>query len=193
MFDVQDSYQEAIVFAAYKHLEKKQKVKGTKLPYVVHLSNVAMEILMAASHTPKFDLDFAVQIALLHDILEDTSTPYDELHENFGADIATAVWALSKNEDLPKNQQLKDSIAKIKLLDKEVWAVKLADRITNLQPPPSRWSKKKRLDYQEEAKVILKELKGGNTYLEKRLREKIKEYTYYIDDCNGSPPLNPSF
>ena len=181
MFDVQDSYQEAIIFATLKHLKKNQKVKGTELPYVVHLSNVAMEIIMAASHTPKFDLDFAVQVALLHDVLEDTSTPYDDLHENFGTDIATAVWSLSKNKDLPKNEQILDSIGKIKLLDKEVWAVKLADRITNLQPPPKNWNREKRKEYQKEARVILAELKGGNIYLEKRLRHKIKEYSDYIN------------
>jgi guanosine-3',5'-bis(diphosphate) 3'-pyrophosphohydrolase len=71
--EIQAHYQEAIKFAAYRHLEKKQKVKGTKLPYVVHLSNVAMEIMIAAPHSgDDFDLDFAIRVALLHDLLEDT-------------------------------------------------------------------------------------------------------------------------
>lgn len=38
--EAQTLYQEAIKFATAKHLEKEQKVSGTDLPYVVHLSNV---------------------------------------------------------------------------------------------------------------------------------------------------------
>jgi guanosine-3',5'-bis(diphosphate) 3'-pyrophosphohydrolase len=33
-------------FAAEKH--KRQTIKGSEIPYVVHLSNVAMEIMMMA-------------------------------------------------------------------------------------------------------------------------------------------------
>jgi (p)ppGpp synthase/HD superfamily hydrolase len=32
-----------------------------------------------------------------------------------------------------------DSLNRTKQLQKEVWAVKLADRITNLQTPPTHW------------------------------------------------------
>ena len=91
---VQHLYQEAIKFATSKHLEKDQKVPGTNLPYVVHLSNVAMEIMIAASNSENFDLGFAVQVALLHDTIEDTSTKIEELENKFGADIAQAVLAL---------------------------------------------------------------------------------------------------
>ena len=72
--EAQALYQEAIKFATAKHLEKDQKVPGTDLPYVVHVSNVAMEILIASSHSGNFNLGFAVQVALLHDTMEDTST-----------------------------------------------------------------------------------------------------------------------
>lgn len=173
--EVQTLYQEAIKFAAYKHLEKRQKVKGTKLPYVVHLSNVAMEIFMAASHTKDFNLIYAIQAALLHDTIEDTETTFDEIKENFGEDIAIAVLALSKDIILPKDKQISDSLARIKKLRNEVWAVKLADRITNLQPPPANWSRAKNIKYLKESQVILDELKDGNQYLAKRLEEKISE------------------
>ena len=39
-----------------------------------------MEILMSYSVNPNFDVDFAVQVALLHDVLEDTDTSYEELN-----------------------------------------------------------------------------------------------------------------
>ncbi len=86
MTDIQTLYQEAIKFAAEKH--GPQKVKGTKNSYVVHLSNVSMELFAAATHTPGFDLGFAIQTALLHDTIEDTATTRAELEERFGEDIS---------------------------------------------------------------------------------------------------------
>lgn len=173
---VQSRYQQAIVFAAEKHTEQGQTIPGTGLPYVVHLSNVTMEILMAAPHTPDFRLDFAVQVALLHDTLEDTSATLEEISNRFGMDVAQGVLALTKNEALSKAEQMPDSLKRIKALQPEVWAVKLADRITNLQKPPSHWDHTKIAEYSRESIQILQELKGGNAYLEKRLEEKINEY-----------------
>jgi len=177
--EVQSQYQKAIIFATSKHMEKEQKVPGTDLPYVVHLSNVAMEIMIAASNSENFDLDFAIQVALLHDILEDTSTKIEELEIKFGADIAKAVSALTKNSNLPKDEQMQDSLSRIKVLQPEVWAVKLADRITNLQSPPSYWNNQKKINYQNEARIILEELKAGNEFLAMRLETKIAEYKKY--------------
>ena len=179
--ETQTLYQKAIKFATAKHVEQNQTIPGTNLPYVVHLSNVAMEILIASFHSENFDLGFAVQVALLHDTLEDTSTTFEELETKFGVEIAKGVLALTKNEKLPKEEQIKDCLKRIKLLQSEVWAVKLADRITNLQPPPPHWDKERKINYRDEAILILCELKDGNFYLAKRLEEKIEEYERYIN------------
>ena len=133
--ELQSLYQKAIAFAGEKHLD--QKVPGTQSSYLLHLSNVAMETMIAARHTDDFDLGFAVQVAILHDILEDTSTTFNELQAAFGLKVADAVLALSKNEALESQAQIPDSLERIKLQTKEVWAVKLADRITNMQKPPA--------------------------------------------------------
>ena len=174
--DIQTTYQEVIKFAAAKHQAVMQTIPGSNLPYVVHLSNVAMEILVAAQHTPDFNLDFAIKLALLHDTLEDTSTTYDELANVFGVDVAKGVLALTKNSTLPDSEKMQDSLNRIKLLPKEVWAVKLADRITNLQKPPLHWSAAKINEYRNEALVLLDELTGGNIFLEGRLGKKIMSY-----------------
>ena len=178
MTDIQTLYQEAIRFAAERH--GAQKIKGTKIAYIVHLSNVAMELFAAAPHLPDFDLPFAVQVALLHDLLEDTATKRAELMEKFGEEIADAVWALTHDEKLLKDYRLTDCLAKIRQRRKEVWAVKLADRITNLQPPPGKWSKEHIREYQFDSMQILQALNGGNEYLEKRLEAKIEEYGKYL-------------
>ncbi len=177
---IQKLYQEALKFASAKHAEKDQKVPGTNLPYAVHISTVAMEILIAGYHTPDFNLGFAIQVSLLHDTLEDTQTSFMEIEENFGREVAEGVLALSKNAQLPREDQMADSLNRIKAQPYEVWAVKLADRITNLQPPPTHWNETKKLNYLTEAMLILKELRNGNEYLATRLQLQIDEYRNYL-------------
>jgi (p)ppGpp synthase/HD superfamily hydrolase len=57
--------------------------------------------------------------------------------------------------------------------------VKMADRITNLQPPPHYWTKEKINNYREEAQLILDELGKANEHLAKRLADKIQNYQQY--------------
>lgn len=178
--EIQSIYQEAIKFATAKHLAQNQTIPGTDLPYVVHLSNVAMEILIAAQYSTGFNLGFAIKLALLHDTLEDTSTTFEEIETTFGTDVAEGVLALTKDDKLPKAEKMQDSLKRIKALQKEVWAVKMADRITNLQVPPGHWDTAKKTEYRNEAMQLLQELKGGNSYLEERLQAKITAYEKYI-------------
>ena len=95
-----------------------------------------MEILMANANTENFNVALAIQAALLHDTIEDTDTRFSEVEENFGLEVANAVMALTKNESLPKEEQMMGSLQRIKKLPYEVRSVKMADRITNLQKPP---------------------------------------------------------
>jgi len=180
--NTQELYQKTIVFATKKHLEKGQTVPDSNLPYVVHLSNVAMEIMLAYKNSKKSNINLTITLALLHDTLEDTNTTFNEITDHFGIEVAEGVFALTKNSELPKDQQIKDSLKRILKLKKEVWCVKLADRITNLQQPPGNWDKYKIRSYLEEAKQISEALKGANNYLEKRLKHAIDEYEKYIID-----------
>jgi len=174
MISIQSLYQETIKFAAHHHSQ--QKIPGTELPYLVHLSNVAMEILIASEKSADFQLALAIPVALLHDCLEDTETTLEELTDHFGKEVAEGVLALTKNSALEKNERMSDSLKRIKQQPKEIWAVKLADRITNLQTPPAHWSDEKIKKYKAEALLILNELHDGNRYLAQRLKEKITSY-----------------
>ena len=178
--NIQTQYQHALAFAAAKHEATGEKVKGTNLPYLVHVCNVAMEILVAAPQSGEFNSALAVQVALLHDTVEDTDTSTDEITRLFGSDIATGVSALTKNESLPEEEQIRDSVNRIKKLRKEIWSVKLADRIANLMPPPANWNNEKIEHYIADSKMILEELEEGNVYLANRLSDKIAEYSQYL-------------
>jgi hypothetical protein len=46
---------------------------------------------------------------------------------------------------------------------------------------PLHWDNEKKIKYQKEARIILRELKNGNEFLAKRLEAKIEEYGNYIN------------
>ena len=178
MEGLQEIYKKSLAFAAGKH--QGQVLPGTSLPYIIHVTNVAMEVQVAGFLSSGFDLPFAVSVALLHDTIEDTTTSYNEVSNQFGGRIADAVLALTKFSNLPKDEQIPDSLNRIKQLNKEVWAVKLADRITNLEAPPLQWDYKKRKKYMDDAQLIWDELHSCNAYLATRLRSKILDYQQFV-------------
>ena len=174
----QDSYIKAYWFAAQVH--RGQTVPGTEFPYIMHLSFVCMEVIAALHREHEHDANLAVQGALLHDVIEDTETTYEQVQASFGDAVANGVLALSKNHTLAKPLQLADSLGRIQQQPRAVWMVKLADRITNLQPPPSHWTKEKMAQYREEAKQIHQALRDASPFLAVRLLEKIETYKAFI-------------
>jgi (p)ppGpp synthase/HD superfamily hydrolase len=69
-----------------------------------------------------------------------------------------------------------DSLRRIREQPYEVWMVKLADRISNLGPPPNYWDRERILRYSEEAIEIHNTLNEASEYLSRRLRRKIADY-----------------
>jgi guanosine-3',5'-bis(diphosphate) 3'-pyrophosphohydrolase len=178
---VQTSYQKAFFFAAQQHQQVPQWIKGTTdVPYAVHIGNVAMEIIMAHHETPCFNLELAVQIALLHDVLEDTPCPETILLEEFGEAVTTGVKALTKNKNLKDKNPMEDSIERILGSNPEVGMVKLADRITNLQPPPHFWSREKIELYYHEAVLLWEKLGHLNVALSQRMAEQLLVYRSFF-------------
>ena len=171
----QEKYITALKYAAEAH--HGQTVPGSDLPYVVHVAMVAMEVIAALAHEDDLDGDLAVQCALLHDVIEDAGISYEKIAAEFGAEVADGVLALSKNNILKsKQEKMTDSLTRIKEQPREVWMVKLADRITNLQPPPGHWGAEKIERYREEGEQILSELGHASPNLWKRLNGKLRVY-----------------
>lgn len=125
--------------------------------------------------------DLAIKCAIFHDSIEDTEQSFEGVKELFGIEVANEVMALTKNEELEsKEEMMLDSLNRIKEQLKEIWAVKMADRICNLYAPPFYWNKERKMMYQKEAQLIHRELKEGNNYLAERLEKKINEYARYF-------------
>ena len=176
----QENYIKTLEFAALAHKDQKTP-KG--LPYLAHITCVAMEVINACEKS-KLDeekANLAISCALLHDVIEDTDFTYDDIFVNFGLEVAEGVEALTKNKELDsKQEQMRDSIERLLAQPYEVQMVKLADRITNLSVPPKHWDNEKIKAYQKEASFILSCLKNSNIYLAKRLEEKIESYNQYL-------------
>lgn len=174
-----DRYVAALRFAAERHA--RQTVPGTDLPYLVHLASVAAEVI-AALPGAGLDGDLAISCALLHDVLEDTAEGEarvalgEDVGQRFGTAVAAGIWALTKDDALPKPAQMPDSLRRIQAQPREVWCVKLADRITNLAPPPASWTAQKRAAYRDEARTIAEALGAASPALHQRITQKIAGY-----------------
>jgi GTP pyrophosphokinase len=120
----------AYVFSAYEH---KGQVRHSGEPYLVHPLEVAD--LLADM---KLDV-VAVAAGLLHDIVEDTTTPIERIKDLFGADIAHVVEGVTKLGAIPfssSEERQAENFRKMLLAmvdDIRVMLVKLADRLHNMR------------------------------------------------------------
>lgn len=184
-------FEKASRFAADKH--GSQKVPGTNLPYLLHLIQVCNRAVRAAELDPSLDGNMIMQCALLHDVIEDGATTdeekslmRDEIKKMFGSQIADGVSALSKVDSfhsdglLDKGAMMADSLQRILKQPKEVWVVKMADRITNLQSPPSYWTLSKKKYYLNEAKEIYKALHSSSVLLANEMKVRMAEYEVFV-------------
>lgn len=175
-----DRYLAAVRFVAEMH--HGQLYPGTELPYLMHLHLVTQEVVCALSVETVATPELAVLCALLHDSVEDTDATLDDVAARFGDPVAAGVAALTKDPGLPKAERMPDSLRRIREQPAEVWMVKLADRITNLQPPPAHWDRAKCARYRTEAEAIRDALGDASAWLTARIDSKISAYDGHFRD-----------
>lgn len=178
-----DKVQKAWEIATHYHKGQQYGggTKGEGVEYISHIRSVVFEVMNACIYTPKMDGELTLLCAILHDTLEDTTYTYQQLEKDFGTAVASGVLALTKNKKLRgKEQQLLDSLDRIKQQPTEIWAVKMADRVSNLNSSPHHWDKKRKEQYLMGAERIYQSLAAGNEYIAARLAYKIKAYTQFI-------------
>jgi guanosine-3',5'-bis(diphosphate) 3'-pyrophosphohydrolase len=93
--DPTDLLFQAVSFAARAHRHQLRK-DGTT-PYAAH----PFRVCLVVRHVFGIDDPKVLTAAVLHDTIEDTTTDYDDLAENFGGDVAAWVAALTKDMRLP--------------------------------------------------------------------------------------------
>lgn len=128
--DTAEFWQQAVSYAARKHRDQLRKDRQT--PYVAHPYRVAMTV----RHVFGCDDGIALAAALLHDVIEDTTTDYDALARRFGDELATVVATVSKDPRLPEPRREQAFYAQIAAGPWRAQLVKLADGYDNLSDAP---------------------------------------------------------
>ena len=126
-----DFVRRAFDYADSKHSGQLRK---SGEPYIVHPRDVAITLA-------EYQVDPNTLVSgLLHDILEDTDTTYDEIKEQFGEEVADIVEGLTKLDQLQYQtskaaQQVKNHQKMVLAMARDIRVifVKLADRLNNMR------------------------------------------------------------
>ncbi|MBV8164308.1 MAG: bifunctional (p)ppGpp synthetase/guanosine-3',5'-bis(diphosphate) 3'-pyrophosphohydrolase, partial [Candidatus Eremiobacteraeota bacterium] len=116
--------------------------------------------LAVASILAELEMDpQSIAASLLHDVVEDTTVPVEEIDRRFGADIASLVDALTKLTKIPyqsKEDVQVENLRKMFLAmakDIRVIIIKLADRLHNMRTLSSLTSSKQKNIAQETLEI----------------------------------------
>ncbi|MDT8336494.1 MAG: bifunctional (p)ppGpp synthetase/guanosine-3',5'-bis(diphosphate) 3'-pyrophosphohydrolase [Candidatus Izemoplasmatales bacterium] len=126
-----DFIRSAFDYAEAKHLGQLRK---SGEPYIVHPRDVAITLA-------EYQVDpNTLAAGLLHDIIEDTNTSYEEVKEAFGEEVADIVEGLTKLDQLQYQttkaaQQVKNHQKMVLAMARDIRVifVKLADRLNNMR------------------------------------------------------------
>lgn len=129
---------EGVVFSALKFALQRhagQTRRSTNLPYITH--PIAVSYLVAqfkrSKHLPEL-----VAAAILHDVLEDTPTTFQELAEQFTPLVASLVLELTSDPDaITRIGKLEYLKAKMTGMSSYGLTIKLADRLHNISDRPT--------------------------------------------------------
>ena len=143
---------QAFEFAMSRH---GNQTRPAGQPYIEHLLE-ALEVLVRG---PGIKDEAMLVASALHDVVEDTPTTIEEVADRFGEQVADLVRWVTKPEastDLTGKEQKKLYLDSLQEAPEEALAVKLADRVSNVQcldthPKPV----KQRRYYQETIDYLL--------------------------------------
>ena len=175
-----DLYHKALRLAAWAHYGQVTKFGD---PYITHPVAASYEVLAAQSAGEVFDVDLAALCAILHDVVEKSDVTLKMIRKDFGKKVAHGVSAMTKNEALPKEAQLKDSLARILTQPREVAIAKLADRVSSMLPPEPEWPDEKVRTILQNAVMIHDMLGEASDYLAAKLAQRIRLYETRLRDA----------
>lgn len=128
----------AIEFAHEKHNGQFRKNRRGD-PYITHCVEVK-DILLRNGITDEKILSAAV----LHDIIEDTTTSISEIDGRFGSDIAGIVMQVSDDKSMSKSMRKQFQMENIIHKCRGARLIKIADKISNCKDlridPPIGWN-----------------------------------------------------
>jgi len=160
----------AISYAVQAHMGQDRKY--SKIPYIAHPINV-MQIVRSVT-----DDEAILTAAVLHDVVEDTSTTIEEIYSEFGDRVGNLVADLT---DVSKPED--GNRAYRKTLDREHTAaahadaktVKLADLIHNAESIIAS-DPNFAITFMREKEALLEVLKDGDAILWKRAQQTLQRF-----------------
>jgi (p)ppGpp synthase/HD superfamily hydrolase len=105
---------EALKFATKAHEGQVRKYTGEE--YITHpvaVADMVEHYLDSKECYTEEQIQTAMQIAILHDTVEDCDVTIEEIEELFGADVAQGVWFLTKTPAFVGNRAQAPEIIKI--------------------------------------------------------------------------------
>ncbi|MEW5821927.1 MAG: HD domain-containing protein [Cyanobacteriota bacterium] len=108
----------------------KDQLRDCGAPYISHPLDVAIILAKELNITSEKSLS----IALLHDVVEDTSVKINDIQKDFGSEVAKGVALLTKPVDCYKNKASEEKYYRdLQAGPVNVQLIKLADRLDNLR------------------------------------------------------------
>ena len=131
-----------------------QMRRGSETPYIVHPLRVALILLDVAEQK-----DAPVICAgVLHDVLEDSDTPQDDIEDDFGPQVLDMVLALThpdQREGESAFDRNKRMFENMQWSGRDVHVVKSADRLDNLITAHQAMSDERLSEYIKESREML--------------------------------------
>lgn len=103
-------------------------LKDGTTPYNEHLAAVVARLKNLGITDEE-----VLSAAWLHDIVDYTSTTFDEIDQRFGSKVAVLVLALSKDKSLPKSKQEEQYVKQLKESSFEAKLIKVCDISANFK------------------------------------------------------------
>ena len=156
----------AIEFASRKHSSQRRK-DAEASPYINHPIAVAHLLADTGAVTDPVTL----MAAVLHDTIEDTETTPEELDQVFGPTVRKVVEEVTDDKSLDKAVRKQLQVDHAPLLSPRAKAVKLGDKIANVQDvtnaPPADWDLIRRIQYLDWTEKVVDGCRGTNAPLER--------------------------
>ncbi len=140
-----------VSFATEAHKHQQRKSGGAYIGHPVRMAT-------ALANAGVSDI-LPLQIALLHDTIEDTDTTYEDLKQNFGQEVADGVVELSDDKALPKATRKALTITHAPHLSRASALVKVADNCDNCNGilgghAPQGWTQERITAYGDWARKV---------------------------------------
>ena len=172
-----DLFYNAVVLATERHRGQK-RLDGED--YINHLIRVHGSVC----NFKDFIESNVCSVAMLHDILEDTDTSYNELKRLFGRDIAVSVALLTRIETIPYDVYV--NLIKVSN-DQDAIKVKIADLQDNLSTingiPDEEKRERLKKRYEKALKVLINR-KSDYVFSEEQIRREQEKSLSFEKEYN---------